>query len=83
MNTVDGNYWDKYQGYDMDKDGAGDVPYRPISLFSTLTEHVPPAIMLWRSFLVFLMDNAERVTPAITPENLKDNTPKMSPYDFS
>ena len=25
-NNVNGNYWDKYEGYDLNKDGYGDVP---------------------------------------------------------
>ena len=82
LNRIDGNYWDKYQGYDLDRDQVGDIPYRPISLFSMLTERVPPAIMLWRSFLTLLMDNAERAMPAVTPENLKDNKPAMRAYDL-
>lgn len=82
FNTIDGNYWDKYQGYDMNKDGIGDVPYRPVSIFSMIVEQVPPAVMLWRSFLVYLLDRAEKVLPVITPENLKDNSPQMHSYDI-
>lgn len=82
LNKIDHNYWDKYEGYDMKKDGTGDVPYRPVSLFAMIVERIPPAVMLWRSFLVHLMDRAEKVVPAITPENLKDNYPSMKPYDF-
>lgn len=82
LNTVDGNFWDKYQGYDLDRDGLGDVPYHPISLFSTLTEQVPSAIILWRSFLVLLIDSAERATPVLTPKNMKDNQPNMYPHDL-
>lgn len=83
LNTIDGNYWDKYQGYDLAKDGYGDIPYRPVSLFSYLVERVPIVIMLWRSFLVFLVDKAEKIIPAITPENLKDNKPSIKPYDLN
>ena len=28
------NYWDRYEGYDLDRDGYGDVPFRPVRLFS-------------------------------------------------
>jgi len=83
LNNVNNNYWDKYEGYDLDKDGFGDIPYRPVNLFSMITERVPAAILLWRSFLVFLLDRAEKIIPAITPENMKDNQPSMKPYDFS
>lgn len=83
LNNVNNNYWDKYEGYDLNKDGFGDIPYRPVNLFSMITERVPAAILLWRSFLVFLLDRAEKIIPAITPENMKDNQPSMKPYDFS
>jgi nitrous oxidase accessory protein len=83
LNNINNNYWDKYEGYDLDRNGVGDIPYRPVNLFSMITERVPAAILLWRSFLVFLLDRAEKIIPAVTPENLKDNQPSMQPYDFS
>lgn len=83
LNTVERNYWDRYEGYDLNRDGVGDVPYRPISLYGTIVERMPTTILLWRSFLVFLMDRAEKAIPLITPENLKDNLPAMKPYDFN
>lgn len=83
LNKINSNYWDKYQGYDLNKDGKGDVPHPPVNLFSLIVERIPPAIMLWRSFLVFLLDRAEKVIPAITPENLKDHLPAMKPYDLN
>ncbi len=82
LNTIDGNYWDKYEGYDLDRNAVGDVPYRPMSLYGTIIEQVPPAVLLWRSFLVYLIDRAEKAIPAITPENLLDTQPKMRPYDL-
>lgn len=82
LNTINKNYWDKYEGYDLKKDGTGDVPHRPVNLYASIVERIPSAIMLWRSFMVTLMDKAEKVVPAITPENLKDNFPSMKPYDI-
>lgn len=79
LNIIDGNYWDKYQGYDLDKDGIGDVPFRPVNLYAMIVERIPSAVLLWRSFLVMLMDRAEKVIPVATPENLKDNSPSMKP----
>ena len=37
--------------------------------------------MLWRSFLVYLLDKTEEVVPSITPDNLKDLHPMMRKYD--
>ena len=82
LNTVDFNYWDHYQGYDLDHDGVGDVPFHPVSLYSMVVEKMPSAMMLWRSFLVFLLDRTEKVIPSITPENLKDRHPLMRDYDY-
>jgi nitrous oxidase accessory protein len=83
LNKVEGNYWDKYEGYDMNKDMIGDVPFHPVSLYSMVVEQMPSAVLLWRSFLVLLMDKAEKAIPALTPENLKDNSPLMKPYDLN
>lgn len=82
LNKINSNYWDKYEGYDLNKDGIGDVPYRPVSMYGMIVEQIPTAVLLWRSFLVFLMDRAEKAIPAITPENLKDDLPSMKRYDF-
>lgn len=77
LNTIDHNYWDKYEGYDLNKDGVGDVPYHPVSLYSMVVEKMPSAVMLWRSFLVYLLDRTEKVVPSITPESLNDVHPLM------
>lgn len=80
LNTLKENYWDKYEGYDLNKDQIGDIPFHPVSMYSMVVEQMPAAVLLWRSFLVMLMDKAEKAIPAITPENLKDNSPLMKPY---
>lgn len=77
LNTFKNNYWDKYEGYDLDKDGTGDIAYRPVSMFSVITEKNPPAMMLFRSFITTLMDKTEKILPSLTPENLKDEQPSM------
>lgn len=83
LNTVDANYWDKYEGYDLDKDGVGDVPYHPVSLYSMVVEKMPSSVMLWRSFLVYMLDRTEKVVPSITPEVLKDDRPAMRNYNYN
>jgi len=83
LNKVNGNYWDRYEGYDLDKDNIGDIPYHPASMYAMIVEQMPSAVLLWRSFLVLLIDKAEKAIPALTPENLKDDSPAMRPYDFN
>lgn len=77
--SLNGNYWDKYEGYDLDKNGLGDIPYHPLSLFSILVERNESAMLLYRSFMITLLDKSERVLPSITPDYLKDETPLMHP----
>jgi nitrous oxidase accessory protein len=79
LNTFNNNYWDKYEGYDLDKDNIGDVAYRPVSMYSMLVEQNPTLMMLYRSFITLLMDKTEKVLPSLIPEDLKDNNPLMKP----
>ncbi|MCI0448412.1 MAG: nitrous oxide reductase family maturation protein NosD [Chlorobi bacterium] len=78
-NLFYGNYWDKNKGYDLNKDGFSDAPYRPVSMFSMMVEQTPESIFLLRSFLVNLLDLAEKVMPVIIPESLIDLNPRMEP----
>lgn len=80
MSNFDNNYWDKYEGYDLNKDGVGDIPYHPVSLFSMIIEQNPNAVILLRSFMVSILDKAEKAIPSLTPENLIDRKPTMKPY---
>ena len=80
LNKFNGNYWDKYEGYDLDKNKTGDVPYRPVSMYSMIIEKNPPAIILFRSFITALLDKTEKVLPSLTPEDLKDDVPSMIPF---
>jgi len=80
LNTFEKNYWDKYEGYDLNHDQTGDVPYHPVSLFSMISDQMPYAMMFWRSFTVFLLDRAEKVIPSLSPDQLRDNSPLMRPY---
>jgi nitrous oxidase accessory protein len=83
LNVVRANYWDKYEGYDLNRDGIGDVPFHPVSMYAMIVERIPTAVLLWRSFMVFLMDRAEKTIPAVTPLDLKDDSPNMKPYDLA
>ena len=76
------NYWDKYQGYDLNKDGIGDVKYHPLSLYSSIVEVNPPAMILYRSFMVTLLDESEKIIPSITPDKFVDNEPMMHSYKY-
>lgn len=82
LNRFYNNYWDKYDGYDMNKDGFGDVPYHPVSIYSMIVEQNPNSLMLLRSFIVSLLDKAEKAIPSLTPENLLDEKPRIKPNNL-
>jgi nitrous oxidase accessory protein len=82
-NRFENNYWQKYEGYDLKRDGTGDVPYRPVSLYSVVVGRVPSAMLLMRSPIVHLLDQAEKAFPTITPERVTDDKPAMKPHPFS
>ena len=76
-NTFNENFWSGYTGYDLDKDSFGDIPYRPVKLFSYIVNRTPNTIILMRSLFVDIIDFSESVSPAFTPDNLKDERPLM------
>lgn len=82
LNQFTRNYWDKYEGYDLNKDQVGDVAYHPLSLYSVIVEKNPPAMLLYRSFMIGLLDKSEKIIPSLTPENFVDKQPHMSPYNL-
>ena len=79
LNQFYNNYWDKYDGYDINKDGIGDVPYHPVSMYAMVVEQNPTTLVLMRSFIVSLFDKAEKAIPGLTPENLIDSKPMLKP----
>lgn len=79
MNEFRFNYWDKYEGYDLDKDKIGDVPFHPLSLYSVLVEQNASVMLLFRSFLVDMLDRTEKIIPSLTPESFVDDQPLMKP----
>lgn len=76
-NKFENNYWSEYSGYDLDHDGFGDVPYRPVKLFSYIVNRSPEALVLLRSLFVDIINFSEKVSPIFTPDNLMDKYPIM------
>lgn len=76
-NELAGNYWDSYRGYDLNRDGVGDVPFHPVRLFSLLVQSNEPSLILLRSLFVGMLDAAERLLPTLTPKALVDRSPAM------
>ncbi len=79
-NHFEGNYWSEYKGYDLDKDGIGDIPHRPVKLFSIIIERNRPSLILIRSLFVNILNIAENIFPTLTPQTLTDTKPSMKRY---
>ena len=54
-NEFSGNFWSAYTGYDLDKNGIGDIPYRPVKLFNYVVNKTPEAMVLLRSLFIDIM----------------------------
>lgn len=79
LSRFEKNYWDKYEGYDLNRNGIGDVPYRPVSLFSMISERNNAVMMMYRSMMSILIDKVEKIIPVLTPVDMKDDSPLMKP----
>lgn len=80
-NQFDGNYWSEYSGYDLNRDGVGDVAYRPVKLFNFVVNQTPEAMVLLRSLFVDIINFSEKVSPVFTPKNVVDNSPMMKMFE--
>jgi nitrous oxidase accessory protein len=76
-NIFEENYWSEYTGYDLDRNGIGDIPYRPVKLFSYIVNRTPETIILLRSLFMDIIDFSEKVSPVFTPNELFDSKPLM------
>ncbi len=80
-NLFEANYWSDYSGYDLNKDGIGDVPHRPVKLFSYIVNQTPETLILLRSLFVDIINFSEKVSPVFTPDNLVDAKPLIKPLN--
>jgi nitrous oxidase accessory protein len=78
-----GNYWSGYDGYDLDADGIGDVPYRIQNIFDFIEGRHPALRLFLESPASQALAAATKTFPIfdISPE--QDERPRMKPLDFS
>ncbi len=77
-----GNYWSDYKGYngyDLNGDGIGDIPYKPVKLLSYLVKRFPDLTVFIDSPGFQALEFAERVLPVLNPVELEDQYPLMNP----
>ena len=74
-----GNYWSDYRGYDEDKDGIGEIPYKAESLFEGLIDSNPVLRIFIYSPVAQAIELASDAFPVMKPApKVTDNYPLMS-----
>jgi nitrous oxidase accessory protein len=74
-----GNYWSGYDGYDLDGDGVGDVPFKIQNVFEHLEGNYPRLRLYLFSPAAQALAVAERVLPVIEGSREFDHYPLMKP----
>ena len=79
-NVWKGNYWDDYEGFDLNNDGIGDTPYELYGYADRIWMDVPSARFFKGTPVMSVLDFLERLAPFSTPDMLvRDKHPLMSP----
>jgi nitrous oxidase accessory protein len=77
-NVWEGNYWDDYEGFDLDNDGIGDTPHDIYAYSDRIWQDVPGAQFFKGSAMLELIDFLERLAPFSEPDLiLRDKSPIM------
>ena len=78
-----GNYWSDYDGYDLDADGIGDVPFKIQNVFERLEGNYPRLRIYLLSPASQAMALAEKGFPVIPGSREFDNRPLVRPAALS
>ena len=82
MNRWAGNYFDTYQGFDLDGDGVGDRPHEHYAYADRIWMEFPDARFFASAPVLELLDFLERLAPFSSPEMmLRDDAPRVRPLE--
>jgi nitrous oxidase accessory protein len=74
-----GNAWDDYAGYDLDRDGVGDIPHQPSSLANDWIARIPALAFFRGSIALGAIEWLGRALPLFeTPPVLVDPEPRLA-----
>lgn len=76
-NLFQGNFWSKYEGFDLDRDGVGDIPHSPVSFFSYWVAKYDILLILLESPVIRFLEISERMFPIMRPDSLLDESPRI------
>jgi len=74
-----GNYWSDYQGYDLDENGVGDVPFKIQNVFERMEGNYPRLRIYLFSPASQALALSERIVPLIRGSGEYDRFPLMKP----
>jgi len=78
-NNWQGNYWEDYEGFDLNQDGVGDGPYEYYNYADRIWMDVPPTQFFKGSPVLEVLDFLERLAPLTDPAMvLRDVRPMMT-----
>ena len=79
QNEWDGNYWGDYEGFDRDKDGIGDTPYKVYYYADKIWMLNPNAKFFYGSPVISILNFMAKVAPISEPVVLlTDKHPKIT-----
>ena len=78
-NDENGNYWSRYRGYDLDRDGIGDTSFVIQNVFQILESDVPEVRFYLLSPAAELLRAAEETLPILRLGDAEDPLPLMQP----
>ncbi len=78
-NSWNNNYWDDYEGFDLDNDGIGDTAYEQFGYADRIWMDIPVARFFQGTPVMAVIDFLERLAPFSTPDLMvRDESPSMS-----
>jgi nitrous oxidase accessory protein len=73
-NIIEKNYWDRYEGFDRDRDNIGDSPYRVYQYASRLWEYNSRVKFFYASPLMSALNFISELAPFIEPNLLIEDS---------
>jgi hypothetical protein len=74
-----GNTWSDYYGFDLDKDGIGDIPYLSAGLGPVITTTAPALAAYRTSPAMVLLETAQRLWASDRGAVVRDHAPRLLP----